>query len=147
MTSVLDILKRVNKKIIFVVLAIIFLTATVYFAWYWYRIMQSIKWGKNVSLNSEFSLKLNERAYYEKEQIQIQFIEITDSRCQPDKVCVWAGDLGAQFSATNYTNNGSGRFYLSQTTIPQMPLFDLQIQLIDINKDSGIVKLKIFNQE
>lgn len=140
----LDILKRVNKKIIFVVLAIIFLIAIIYFAWYWYRVMQSVKWGKNVSLNSEFSLKIDERAYYKKEQIQIQFIEITDSRCQPGKTCIWAGDLGAQFSATDYKNSNSGKFYLSQTTTPQMPLFDLQIRLIDINKDGDTVKLKIF---
>ncbi|MEK7120283.1 MAG: hypothetical protein AAB824_01955 [Patescibacteria group bacterium] len=147
MTNISNIFKRANKKTVFVVLLILFLIALIYFAWYWYGIMQTIKWGKNVSLDSAFTLKLDERAYYKKEQVQIQFVEITDSRCQPDKICVWAGDLGAQFSATNYKNNNSGKFYLSQTMTPQTSLFDLQIQLMDINKDSGTVKLKIFNQD
>ena len=132
----LDILKRVNKKIVFIVLAIIFLIAIIYFAWYWYRVMQSVKWGKNVSLNSEFGLKLNERAYYKKDQIQIQFTKITDS----------PNDMGAQFSATDYKNNLSANFYLSPTVIPQTALFEFQIKISDINKENNTVKLKLFKE-
>ena len=141
----LSLFKKLNRGVIIVILTILVIFILGGFAYYWYKIIQEINWGKKIALDRALVLKINERAYYKKEQAQIQFIEITDSRCQPDKMCVWAGDLGAQFSATNYQNNNSSRFYLSQTMVPQMPLFDLQIQLIDINKDSGTVKLKVFS--
>jgi hypothetical protein len=140
-------LKKVNKKTLFIILAIMFLIIIAYFAWYWYYTIQTIKWGKNISLGNAFTLKVGERAYYKKEQIQIQFIEITDSRCQPDKACIWAGDLGAQFSATNYTNNNLSKFYLSQTAIPQTTLFELQIKLLAIDKQNNTVKLEIFKEQ
>jgi len=148
MEGALNLFKKINKKTILIILAIIFLAATIYFAWYWYKIVLEIKWGKNVSLGNTIVLKVGERAYYKKDQIQIQFIEITDSNsnCKPDNTQICTQDWGAQFSATNYKNNNSSKFYLSPTMVPQMPLFDLQIQLIDINKDSGAVRLKIFNQ-
>lgn len=143
MVDIFDIFQKVNKKIVFIVLTIIFSVAVIYFAWYWYGIIQQVKWGQYISLNNSFLLKMNGRAYYKKDKIQIQFIEITDSRCQPGKICIQAGDLGAQFSATNYKDGRSAKFYLSKTMVPQMPLFDLQMELLDVNTNNNTVTLKI----
>lgn len=142
----LNLFKKLNKGIVIAVLIIVVVVALGGFAYYWYKIIQEINWGKAVSLDGAFVLKINERAYYKKDRVQIQLIKITDSRCPQDKVCAWAGDLGAQFSSTDYANNKSGVFYLSQTMVPQTPLFNLQIQLISVDKDGDAVELKIFNQ-
>ena len=129
----LTILKKANKKIVLSLMAIIFLTAIIYFAWYWYRIIQEINWGKNISLGNSLSLKINGRAYYKKDQIQIQLLSIDDS----------PNDSGAQFSATNYKDGGSAKFYLNKITVPQIPLFNLQVELLDVNTNNNTAVLKI----
>ena len=132
----IDTLKKVNKKTVLIVTLIIILVALIWFAWYWYGIFKEIKWGKNVSLNNAFTLKISERAYYKKDQIQIQFTKITDS----------PNDMGAQFLAIDYKNNLSANFYLSPTVIPQTALFEFQIKISDINKENNTVKLKLFKE-
>ncbi len=68
----------------------------------------------SASLNSPFSLKMDQAALLESENLKIKFLNVTDdSRCPSDVVCVWAGQVSVSF---NIQKGGKNPGFFSMTS-------------------------------
>jgi hypothetical protein len=71
----------------------------------------------NAELNEEFSLRVNQTAYIESEDLLIKFTEVAqDSRCASDVQCVWAGIASIKVKGFKNNQDTGGFMHLVLTT-------------------------------
>lgn len=88
---------------------------------------------KEVKLNQEFKLRLNEQSVLRSEELRIKFLAVTeDSRCPEGADCIWEGN-GKVRIAVKKSGGEFKTFELNTTLEPKSTKFeDCEIQIVNL---------------
>ena len=82
-------------------------------------------------------LKVGETASFA-DGLRVELSTINDSRCSPDVVCIWAGELGATLRM-QVGDGASEELILGTTTMPTNSALGYTVTLIDVTETAATI--------
>ncbi len=97
--------------------------------------------GKKVAFEygQDITLKIDETASFA-DGLRVQLKTINDSRCKPDVVCIWAGELGATLQM-QVGDGASVELILGMTTKPMASALGYDVTLVKATETTATISV------